>query len=435
MAWTENLVVHDGESATAAEVAETWIGLTFDYAVARTAAGREEAGRWPATLKPGKVSFAGFLDEADPALVEELKAARRRGDDDFNDRWLSLLATLESSEREAIVNSPAKQLHWHLLPASHALLADRVVSLSLADTVKPRWHPLPDDSKGQRELMWLFSHEGLVPGRGAVTVLESDEYAVGREPLPEPAGAGWRSQIGTKARWIELPDPESGHGGVATVKTREELFDTLYETAFAGYLEPVLDVYTARLKEHRIAVKKEPFFASGIVAMASPATEGYNAASTARQRVGEKIDEAAALDGVPDALIAKWTAANTAAGQARQVVRQHVGAVLRYFNGKPDYANLVIPKTVEALGAPAAVARLFVPTSADLDTKTEALFKSGKGCCRKFAGDPSGICNNCVRITAPAKTAELDDVLAGRGQRLVAGQRRPQRPRSQGPRQ
>jgi len=135
VAWSENLVARDRESVTAAEVAETWIGLTFDYAVARTAAAKDAITRRAAAVRAGKTSPmaplpASFLDAADPVLVEELREARRRGED-ITDRWLNLLATLDKPAREAIVNSPAKQLHWHLLPASHALLSDRVVSLSL----------------------------------------------------------------------------------------------------------------------------------------------------------------------------------------------------------------------------------------------------------------------------------------------------------------
>ena len=289
VAWSENLLVRDRTSVTAEEVADTWIAVTFDYAVARTAGARAgiqtEMPDVPSARKP---RAARFLDHAEADLVEKVRQAQLRGDPDAGTQWLKLLATLPKPSQAAIVNSAAKQIHWHLLPSALALRSDRVVALSLSDTVAPRWHSPPEDPEEQTKLMWLFSHEGIRPGHAAVTVLESDEYARGRAEV-SAGGAEWRSRLSSAARWLELPGDD--HGGVAVVQNRGELLETLYETAFAGYVEPVVAAYAERLAEHGIRVDSKRFYASGIVALVHPARHQYDLATVALREVGARVDQ------------------------------------------------------------------------------------------------------------------------------------------------
>ncbi|MGH3544545.1 MAG: hypothetical protein ACRDPW_01215, partial [Mycobacteriales bacterium] len=236
----------------------TWLaGLAATSAPAATP--ESVAAGWLAA-QPGYARAKGYItaDQFARRTVESL-AVTADSPVAADARWLALLATLPGPQRAAIVQAPAKQqLYWYLLPLVTALADNRALDLSLARVNAPTWGRPPNDL-APGDLNWFSAAEGLVDGSGTIALLETDPYLC----------RGLATDDGTI-------DAESDNR-VVVVRDKTELFDFVYATAFAGYVEPVVAQYQELLTAHGISSSRRALYASGLFGLVYPPYAQYQA--------------------------------------------------------------------------------------------------------------------------------------------------------------
>jgi hypothetical protein len=331
--WSAGLAATSAPAATAETVAAGWLAAQPGYARAKGYITADQFASLAPVISPDTVDTA----------------------------WLKLLTLLPAQQRSAIVQAPAKrQLYWHMLPLATALRNNRALDLSLNRVNTPTWHrPSTDLALG--DLDWFAAAEGLIDGSTTIALLASDPY-LRHGPIGD--GDVVNSGVGTADRLL-------------VVRDKGELFDFVYQTVFAGYVEPIVAQYQNLLTACKIKSNRSALYASGLFGLAYPPYAEYQAQVAALQQISADHPTDASLDDDPRF--------RQRAEHARRVGERAADStvdVVVHLGRRKGYRGLISPIPVRATDEPEIAAEF--PT---------------RICCRAHGGRPSEPIEHALECT------------------------------------